>query len=96
MNGNKIFKIKESLTWFQVETLLKKHKNIKLCNINFFKNDRVQTETFWLPEIYDEYSSFGFVWDGKERKKIKVIKESKHRVMVELMVQLDAKDTDNS
>lgn len=96
MNKNRFFKLKESLNWFQTQTFLNKHKKIKLCDINYFKNDRIQTETFWLPEIYDEYSSFGFIWDGKERKKIKVTKDSKHKVIVELMVETDAKNTDNS
>lgn len=83
----KIYKIQEKFDWYQLEKFLIKHKKLKICDINFFKKNREEIETFWLPEIYDEYSSFGFIWDGKQRKKIKVTKDSKHKVMVQINVK---------
>lgn len=90
----KIIKLKESLTWYEVENFLTKHKKISLCGIEYFTTNLTEMETYWIPETYGEYSSFGFIWDGRLRVKVKEKKDSKHKAIVK--VKIDVNNSNNS
>lgn len=81
----KIVKLKEPMTWYEVEKFLFKHKNVELLNDDFYmlKKDN-EEETYWLPKIYAEFSSFGFIWDSNKKIKLKQRKDTKHKITVRI------------
>ena len=74
----KIIISKEEKNWHEIEKLKLKYAKIIIPDSRWFEENHVQDGIYWTNNIYSEFSSFGFVWDSKEKIKRKEKKEVKH------------------
>ena len=77
-------KLKEKMTFYEVESFLKTHQQVSLLTLEEMKKIPEETATYWLPETYSEFSSFGFIWDGDKTAKTKEKKIEKHFVLIKI------------
>ena len=86
-NNLKTIIFKDKKNWWEVEKIKSKHPSVIIPTSKWFEENHIQDGIYWTNNVYSEFSSFGFVWDSKEKKKKKERKDVEHLVVIILDVE---------
>jgi hypothetical protein len=80
----KIIFLKDKVNWWGVQKIKFKHPTAIIPNVEWLENNSsiLYEYNYWIDEIYSEFSSFAFVWDGNIKAKRKEKKDSVNYLVI--------------